>query len=702
MTGSAVAICATLDRKDFSESHTMRNHDSGFLFVPRAVVFAFALCSVGVFLGALSFAATPAPAGWAIVTSPNSSAAEANSLDAVACASPSDCWAIGSYDASGVQQTLIQHWNGTSWAIVPSPNTGATQDNVLKSVTCASASDCWAVGWYNNGEIGSVDRTLIQRWNGTSWSIVASPNNGTNANRLKGVTCASAAECWAVGDYVFTGNLFQTFDQTMIQRWDGTSWSIVESQNSRIPDSYMVLNHELDNYLESVTCASASDCWAVGSVNRYQTVIQRWDGLSWSLVPSANAGAEDYNLLQSVTCASSSECWAAGYWYPLGSGGEESPKTLIQRWNGSAWSLVSSPNPSASSSLSSVACASASECWAVGRYHDGISNQTLIQKWDGSSWANFPSPNVTGKQLSQLSAVTCAGDSGCWAVGSSSGPGVPQTLIARYTSAAIPAAQLQNISTRLRVQTGDKVLIGGFIITGTTPKKIILRAIGPSLSANGAPLSGRLIDPTLELLDDGGGQIDFNDNWKDSPQRAEIESSTIAPVDDREAAIVRTLAPGSYTAIVRGIGDTTGIALVEAYDGDPVANSRMANISTRGFVETGDNVMIGGLIIGPTDRGNTPILVRAIGPSLTSEGVPDALPDPILSLHDQDGTLLMENDNWKDTQRVEIEAAGIPPKLDAEAAVVRMLGPGNYTAVVRGQGESTGIALVEVYNLGRP
>jgi hypothetical protein len=275
-----------------------------------------------------------------------------------------------------------------------------------------------------------------------------------------------------------------------------------------------------------------------------------------------------------------------------------------------------------------------------------------------------------------------------------------KTLIERYALAGAAPAQLQNISTRLRVQTGENALIGGFIVAGSAPKKIILRAIGPSLSAAGSPTPGRVLDPTLELNDSSGERVAFNDNWKDSPQRAEIEASGIPPSDDREAAIARTLLPGLYTATVRGAGDSTGVALVEVYDIDTPADSRLANISTRGFVDTGDNVMIGGLIVGPSDRASTMMLVRAIGPSLTARGVAGALQDPTIALHDSDGALLAANDNWKESQQPEIERTGIPPTDDRESAIVRVLTPGIYTAIVRGQGSSTGVALVEAYNLG--
>jgi hypothetical protein len=255
--------------------------------------------------------------------------------------------------------------------------------------------------------------------------------------------------------------------------------------------------------------------------------------------------------------------------------------------------------------------------------------------------------------------------------------------------------KLQNISTRLNVLTGENVLIGGFIITGDDPKQVIVRAIGPSLGIVG--LSGVLEDPILELHE-ADGTVVTNDNWKDT-QQAEIEATGLQPSDDLESAIVMTLDPGAYTAIVSGKGDTTGIALVEAYDLDQALGSILANISTRGFVDVGDNAMIGGFIVGPTDTGLADILVRGIGPSLAPFGIANPLLDPLLELHDANGATLTTNDNWKDTQQTEIEATGIPPTDDNESAILQTLAPGAYTAVLRGVDDTTGVALVEVYNL---
>jgi len=267
------------------------------------------------------------------------------------------------------------------------------------------------------------------------------------------------------------------------------------------------------------------------------------------------------------------------------------------------------------------------------------------------------------------------------------------------TPTAAPG-QLLNISTRLRVQTGENVLIGGFIITGTAPKRVIVRGIGPSLAQF---FSDFLADPTLELHGPGGFVTIANDNWKTRPdggsQQAEIEATGVAPTNDLESALVQTLPANNagYTAIVRGKNNTIGIGLVEAYDLDTAANSKLANISTRGFVETGNNVLIGGFIAG---NGITKVIIRAIGPSLANSGIAGALQDPTLELHDGSGALIASDDNWRTGgQEAEIIATGIPPTNDLEAAIVATLAPGPYTVIVAGNNSTTGVGLVEVYNI---
>jgi plastocyanin len=258
---------------------------------------------------------------------------------------------------------------------------------------------------------------------------------------------------------------------------------------------------------------------------------------------------------------------------------------------------------------------------------------------------------------------------------------------------------LGNISTRLRVQAGDNALIGGLIATGTVGKKVIIRAIGPSLSGFG--VSGALANPTLDLFQ-GSTLLSSSDDWNSSTQQAEITSSGLAPSHAAESAIIWTLLPGqNYTAVVRGANGTTGIGVVDAFDLDPAAASKLGNISTRGFVDVDDNVMIAGLIAGPSNGTSLKILVRALGPTLSDFGVAGALANPTLDLVNSNGTVIRSNNNWKDDsqQRAQIEAAGLAPAHDEEAAVVETVAPGAYTAVVRGSGQTTGVGLVEAYNI---
>ena len=258
--------------------------------------------------------------------------------------------------------------------------------------------------------------------------------------------------------------------------------------------------------------------------------------------------------------------------------------------------------------------------------------------------------------------------------------------------------------------TGQNVLIAGFIVNGNASKKVIIRAAGPSLAQFGVP--GVLADPTLELHDGSGALIGTNDNWQvtqlggviTSDQFAEIRDGGYTPRDSAESAIIATLAPGSYTAIVQGSGGRTGVAIVEAYDLSSGNGSYLANISTRGFIQTGDNVLIGGFIIVTVQ---TKVVIRAIGPSLTPFGIANALADPKLELHDVNGTLA-GNDNWQTTQTggiitsdqsVAIRNSALAPNDPAESAIIATLAPGNYTAIVQGVNSGTGVGLVEVYTV---
>ena len=256
--------------------------------------------------------------------------------------------------------------------------------------------------------------------------------------------------------------------------------------------------------------------------------------------------------------------------------------------------------------------------------------------------------------------------------------------------------QLANISTRLNVQTGAKVLIGGFIINGSESKSILVRALGPTLAQPPFNLSGVLSDPTVALFQ-GATQLAANDNWADTQQSA-INATGKAPPNAAESAILRTLAPEAYTAILSGKNATTGVGLVEVYDLTPDSDSTLANISTRGFVETGSSVMIGGFIV---QNGIQKVIVRGLGPTLGQPpfNVPEALADPVLAIFDANGQQIASNDNWKDTQQAEIQASGKAPPNDNESAIIITRPAGNTTAIVSGKNGTTGNALVEVYTL---
>lgn len=261
-----------------------------------------------------------------------------------------------------------------------------------------------------------------------------------------------------------------------------------------------------------------------------------------------------------------------------------------------------------------------------------------------------------------------------------------------------PRSHLANISTRLRVGTADNVLIAGFILQGTGEKRLIVRGIGPSLR----DLPGKLIDPVLELYDNQGTPVDANDNWQENGNKGEIEESTLAPTHPNEPALLRRLpvaaADAAYTAIVSGKNGTTGIGLVELYDLDQNGPVQIVNIATRGFVRTDDDAMIGGLIV--TGEVEAEVVIRAVGPSL-GEAVDNKLADPVLGLFNDDGEAIFANDDWKANQQEAIESSGLAPQDENESAIRTSLKPGNYTAIVRGKNDSTGVAIVEVYKLSR-
>jgi hypothetical protein len=382
-------------------------------------------------VGGLLWMAGPSPANaaaaaWSIVPSPNQGT-RSNSLYGVSCTSSSLCTAVGYYETSSrpfIAQTLIESWNGTSWSIVSSPNEG-TGNNSLYGVSCVSSSSCTGVGDYVNSS--GINQTLIESWNGTKWSIVSSPSKKTSTsalnNGLKGVSCASSSLCTAVGYYDNSSGIHQT----LIESWNGTKWSIVSSPSKKTSTS------ALNNGLSGVSCASSSLCTAVGyydnSTGTQLTLAESWNGTKWSIVssPSKKTSTSALNNgFSGVSCASSSLCTAVGG-YVNSSG---TVLTLAESWNGTKWSIVSSPNKATSNNdLQGVSCTSSSSCTAVGNYGSSSTpTQALIESWNGTKWSTVTSPNEgTGDYLY---GVSCVSSSSCTAVGQyTSSSTSPQTLI---------------------------------------------------------------------------------------------------------------------------------------------------------------------------------------------------------------------------------------------------------------------------------
>lgn len=414
--------------------------------VARRLGVTLSLTLALVTLGPVAQRAQADPSGWSIEPSPNSAPVPADTYGAgTTCVTSTDCWAVGWYTVGGTNQTMIQHWDGATWSLVASPNTGPTQTNILRGVTCVTSTDCWAVGLRSN-EDGNA-QTMTLHWDGTAWSIVPSANtSGTRSQSLSSVTCTSASNCWAVGTYANASFV----NQTLIERWNGSSWSIIASPSSAANQP---------NYLNAVSCASASDCVAVGSrgaTPSEQTLILRWNGSSWSIVTSPNTG-NGHNNLYGVTCTPAADCWAVGY-ATIGN----VQQTLITRWNGTLWSTVLSPNGGVAqnTTLFAVTCVGATICWAVGSTSPAGGQQAFTARWDGSSWVSVAAASVAGAH--RFAGVHCATASDCWAVGTRPADDIQQALLERWNGTSwdvIPSAS--------GLTPTQNTLIGSTCVTST-------------------------------------------------------------------------------------------------------------------------------------------------------------------------------------------------------------------------------------------
>lgn len=320
---------------------------------------------------------------------------------------------------------------------------------------------------------------------------------------------------------------------------------------------------------------------------------------------------------------------------------------------------------------------------------------------DGTPDASFGSGGKVTTTFSAsddvINAMALQADTKLVAIGLANGS--PDVALARYfTATAGQPAKSLNISTRMRVETGSNVLIGGFIITGNANKTVAVRGIGPALGQFGIP--DFLADPTLELRT-GGSLLTQNDNWQDdASQASQLTTLGLALSNPSESGLVATVAPGAYTAILAGKNQGTGVGLVEVYDVSQAADSQLANISTRGLVGTGTNVMIGGFILGG-NNGNARIAARGIGPSLAAFGLSPVLANPTLELRNSDGALVVSNDDWQSdsSSASHLSTAGLAPSDPLESGIYTILPPGAFTAILAGQNGGTGIGLVEIYNL---
>ena len=369
------------------------------------------------FVVPIASSAGAAGGGWSIVPSANSSPSQFNSLIQVSCVTASDCWAVGAietgtYDAT----TLAEHWNGSSWSIVPTPNPSSSTLNVFNGVDCVSRVDCWATG-VGNGT-SSADESLIEHWNGSAWSIVTAPSPGS-VSILGGVDCVSSADCWTVG---------HSDGQTLAEQWNGTAWHVVNT-----PDTSPSAENELGN----VTCASAADCWAVGDAEVggvEETLAEQWNGTAWSIVATPNSSPTEENGLAAVDCVTTSDCWAVGF-SDSGAGGVQ--QTLAEQWNGASWLIVPTGNANTTQDnyLEDVSCVGPADCWAVGTSFDaGMNEHALTEQWNGSAWSVVPAAASSFQTI--LGGLACPSISTCWAVGSgaSGNAGTHQTLTERLSA----------------------------------------------------------------------------------------------------------------------------------------------------------------------------------------------------------------------------------------------------------------------------
>lgn len=363
---------------------------------------------------------------WSVVASPNVAGAAYNSLDSVSCPSATRCFAVGRTQVTaggGSWDTLIERWNGTAWSIVASPNAPNADFSLLAGVSCSEPSNCTAVGT-SIANVNANTRSLIEHWNGAAWSVVASPVQGPRTS-LFGVSCPTTTTCIAVGKYEVNNQSFFR-EQSLIARWNGTSWSQVASGGS-------------DSRLRSVSCVTPTNCFAVGDAFNgftWNNLIEHWDGTRWAVVAGPSRAGQA-TLLSGVSCATATMCVAVGQYDSTTSTNPFAARTtkpFIERWDGNTWSAAASPDPgTVTSALLAVTCPTPLACFAVGTRGDANTSKTLIERWNGSSWTIVASPSPgTGGYLDKLSGIECLSATNCFAVGTSDNSYTSKTVVERW------------------------------------------------------------------------------------------------------------------------------------------------------------------------------------------------------------------------------------------------------------------------------
>ena len=483
-------------------------------------------------------------------------------------------------------------------------------------------------------------------FNGTTWNRVALSAGGGyqySAENVKAIAVDTQENLWVASE----------FGLRKFAPGDNSTFTLFHNENTPMPSGGM----------HDVEADPAGGIWIATSAG-----LVRFDGTNWTVYNQANTGMPG-TFVYDVACRPSDGLIAIANnqpgTYPYTGG--------VSTFNGATWTHYTQANsPLTHWQVTAVEFDGNGNLWA------STMSEGVVQILIGSP---APSPSPSPSPSPGISPSPSPSPS----------PGISPS------PSPNPASNTVNLSTRVRVQTGDNAGIGGFIVAGNAPKHVLIRAIGPSLAGFGVP--DALANPALELHGSGEFVTMINDNWKDT-QEVAIQATGIAPSNDLESAIDATLSPGAYTAIGRGNGNSSGVALVELYDLDAVAGSKLANISTRAFVGTGDNVVIAGFMLGGNSA-NDRIVVRGLGPSLGAAGVPGALADPTLELRNSDGALLDANNDWQDdaAQAAELNAAGLAPTNPLESGIAATLPPGLYAAILAG---GTGIGLVEVYDRGAP